>query len=159
MIRAETKLSVTGQDNFDQLLKRMKSIQEAYVTIGFHDDAGEYPGGQSVVEVALWNEYGTDQNPARPFFASAMDENASLIQQWQEEVINGILDGKYDVEKGLEVLGFRIKTLVENKIKSNVPPPNAPSTVAHKQAEGVAPNTLIDTGLMLRSITFKVFLK
>ena len=142
------------------MAKRLKQLKGAYVTIGVHEDAGQYTEGShppSVVEVALWNEFGTSNIPERSFLRSAIDGNESLINSWLKEVCQKITFGEITVEKGLEIIGYRTQVLIQNKIKSNVPPPNAPSTVAQKQRDGVAPNTLINTGLLLRSITYKVF--
>lgn len=140
-------------------LKQIPEANRAYVTIGVHEDAGSYTKGDNpptVVEVALWNEYGTTRTPERSFFRSTIDENASLLNQWREEVMGNILFKQWTVYHALETIGFRVQTLIQNKIKSHVPPPNAPSTIEDKQRRGVAPETLIDSGLMLRSVTFQV---
>ncbi len=156
MIKVSTTTSVKGQELVRQFLDRIKRGSDAYVSVGVHEGAGSYPDGQSVVEVALWNEYGTRTIPERSFLRSTVDENIPLLNSWREEMIGKVLHEGWTVHKALEAIGFRLQVLIQNKIKSNVPPPNAPSTVAHKKAEGVAPDTLIETGLLLRSITFEV---
>lgn len=155
-------------DSIKMLGKRIKGLEGAFVTIGVHEDAGKYtdgPNPPTVVEVALWNEFGTEHIPERSFLRSAIDDNEGTINQWRTEALNKILSGDWPVSKGLEMIGFRVQQLIQNKIKSSVPPPNAPSTVAAKQASGVLPGslpaggstgTLIDTGLLLRSISFRV---
>lgn len=176
-MKSQTK--VKGQDRVDRLRSKLRKFPHAYVQIGFFQGAGKYPGEDApeVVEVALWNEYGTSNMPARPFLGPAVDEHIDLINRWREEMITNIIEKDWEIQKALEAIGFRIKTLIENKIKSNVPPPNAPGTIAHKQSQGQLPkkvkgqggaegraalaaggktNTLIDTGLMLRSVTYKV---
>ena len=142
-----------------QLEKKLKKINSAYVTIGVHEGAGTYSKNSenpTVAQVALWNEFGTQHIPQRSFIRSALNENLDKINQWREEAVNQILSDEITVEKALESIGFRIQILIQNKIKSNVPPPNAASTLARKYKEGVASNTLIETGLLLRSITYKV---
>jgi hypothetical protein len=52
----------------------------------------------------------------------------------------------------LKLVGEAAKADIQAKIRSNVPPPNAPSTIAQKGSS----KTLIDTGAMLRSIDYKV---
>ncbi|OPY54712.1 MAG: hypothetical protein A4E48_00291 [Methanosaeta sp. PtaU1.Bin060] len=44
---------------------------------------------------------------------------------------------------------IKLENAIKQKIQSNVPPPNAPSTIARKGHS----NTLIDTGEMLESVT------
>lgn len=158
------KTTVKGQELVDKFFREIKKAENSYVTIGLHEDAGTYPPGKdgisvSVVEVGLWNEFGTETSPERSFLRSAIDEGQSQIEAWRMELMSKVMMGTMSLEKSLEAMGFRIMTLVQNKIKSNVPPPNAPSTVAAKERHGVAPNTLIDTGLMLRSVTYKVVIK
>lgn len=138
----------------------LAKVRGSYVTIGVHEDAGRYSGSNapSVVEVALWNEFGTSHIPERSFLRAALDENVALINNWREEAIGMLLQGA-QVETALSMLGFRIMTLIQNKIKSNVPPPLAQGTVDAKVKDGVAPVTLIDTGLLLRSIAYKVVTK
>lgn len=163
-----THTTVKGDKQVKDFLRRVKFAKNSYVTIGVHQEAGQYKfsgtekTGSSppptVVEVALWNEYGTSTSPERSFLRSAIDENASLINQWRFEMIDKILNKGWTVEKALTAIGFRIQVLIQNKIKSNVPPPNEPGTKAQKKRDGVGDATLIWSGLMLRSITFKVVL-
>lgn len=167
-IKPQVKVYDPKGREFKELLKRMKGVGRSYVTIGVHSDAGRYTEGKSppsVAEVALWNEYGVPASPRRPaipersYLRSAIDQNASLINKWREELMRDIIDGKRTAEDALRAMGFRIQVLVQNKIKSNVPPPNAKRTVERKRKKGLAPNTLIETGLLLRSIGFKVHAK
>lgn len=204
------KINVSIQDkkdpNADKIFKELKKLNGSYVTVGIHQDAGQYPDGQDVVQVALCNEFGTDTIPERSFFRSAIDGNQSKINAWQEEALERVLSGQWTAEHALESIGFKIQILIQNKIQSNVPPPNAPSTVRKKMNSGTLPKsirifdknigqfkkgskynsktgeygvfkrltgevaanylsasghtkTLIDTGLMLRSVTYKVIMK
>lgn len=158
MISAKTKTTVKGQEGFDRLRRVLTQYKNAYVTIGVHEGAGEYQSGISVVQVALFNEYGTERSPARSFIASTIDDKEAEINEIRDKAIDAILEGKMDIDKALQMIGFRIQTLIQNKIKSNVPPPNAPSTLKQKAKDGVGSATLIHTGLLLRSITYKVTL-
>lgn len=146
------------------LAKRIAQMKRSYVTIGIHSDAGQYGDtGVEVYEVALWNEFGTPNAahpiPERSFFRSALNENEGVLNELREQLIQDITEGKVTVKKALEKVGFRVKTLIENKIKSNVPPENAESTKNAKIAAGYGTNTLIASGLLLRSVTYKVEMK
>lgn len=143
----------------DHLLKQLPHLRKMYVTIGFHEDAGSYDDGTSVVEVALWNEFGTKTSPVRSFIRSTLEEKVDDINNWREEALKKIIEEGWTAEKALSMIGLRVSILIQNKIKSNVPPPNAPSTVDHKKSEGTANRTLIETGLMLRSVTYRVMTK
>lgn len=170
MIKHKIQTQVVS-DQTPKFKEMLKKLQSAYVTIGIHENAGQYEDGTSVVNVALWNEFGTERIPERSFFRSALTENEGKINQWREEAISNIMEKGWTVKKALDMVGFRVQLLIQNKIKSNVPPPNAPSTIESKQRSGVSPKsgfkpgfesrtgTLIDSGLMLRSVTFRSFVK
>jgi hypothetical protein len=157
------KISVTTSDKksaaIAKFMANARKVSGSYVSVGFHGGAGNYEDGTDVVEVALWNEFGTRTSPERSFIRSAIDANLDKINKWREEGLNNMLTKGWTMEKALDMLGFRLQTLIQNKIKSNVPPPNADSTVAQKKRDGVAPNTLIHTELMLRSVTYRVVIK
>lgn len=158
LIKATTQITDSDPGMFKRLRKLMHDIENAYVSVGVHEDAGSYPGtnAPTVVEVALWTEFGTRSQPERSWLRSAVDENMGLIDRWREEVLEQIWEEKITVAQGLEIIGFRMQVLVQNKIKSNVPPPNAESTLAEKRRDGVGDGTLIHSGLLMRSVTFKV---
>ena len=156
MIKSKSQTKTSGEDGVKRLRDELKRAGKSYVTIGIHDDAGQYPKGTpSVQEVALWNEFGTKDIPERSFIRSTVDENAAKFNQWQDEMATNIIEG-WTFQKALEAVGLRIQFLIQNKIKSNVPPSNADSTRASKQRRGVGDRTLIDSGLLLRSVGFKV---
>lgn len=159
MISVKTESKWKGQDKYDAFLKNMKGIKGSFVTIGFHDGAGSYADGTSVIQVALWNEFGTETIPERSFIRSTVYGHESQINSWREELISQIMEGKCTVRHALETIGFRLRELMKNKIGSNVPPPNSESTTEHKRREGVAPRTLVETGLMQRSVEFYVVMK
>lgn len=169
-MKSSTHTTVKGQDLVDRFLKEIKQASTSYVTIGLHEDAGTYPPDKdgesvSVVSVALWTEFGTQphgKHPGTPEYAwmrKTMDENQDLIERWRNELMSKVMMGEMTLEKSLEAMGFRLMTLLQNTIKSNLPPPNKPSTAAEKTRKGVAVQTLIDTGLMLRSITYRVVIQ
>jgi len=157
-----------------QFRRNLKGVQHSYVTIGLHEGAGNYPSGVSVVQVGLWNEFGVEPHtvnppkgqgymhpgqPERSFIRSTIRENSDKINRWRVEMIRNMMKKNWTVEKCLRAMGTRIQILIQNKIKSGVEPVNAPSTLAAKAAKGVGSKTLMDSKLMLRSVTFKVVLK
>lgn len=161
MIKVTAKTTEIKKYDIGNLLER---LQKGYVTIGVHEDAGYYETssgeqGPLVAEVALWNEFGTSTSPERSFLRSAIDDNASELNAYREELLANIIFKGWTIEKALEALGIRIQFMIQNKIKSNIPPKLSASTIASKKRKGVAPVTLIDSGLMLRSITYKVNLE
>lgn len=146
----------TNKARLQKLKAEFERAKGAYVAVGVHEGAGEYDDGPSVVQVALWNEFGTHNIPSRPFIRSAIHGKVAEINAWRAEVIKKILSGDMTIKKALEVIGFRLRETIRNNINSNMPPPNAPSVVAYKKSQGIAPRTLVETALLLRSVEFKV---
>ncbi len=163
MIRSKISTKVKSQKiDVKKFLESIAGAKNSYVTIGLHEDAGQYTEGKnppSVVEVGFWTEFGTETSPSRSWLRSTMDEGDREINQWGDEAIENIIFKGWSLEKALNMMGFRIQVLIQNKIKSNVGPALAQSTIDEKVRHGVAPVTLIDTGLMLRSVTYQVVLK
>lgn len=157
MLKAKATVTEKGTSHWEAFRKSIDQLKGAYVSVGITEN--EYEDGTSVILVALWNEFGIENIPSRPFIRSVMDGKIELINKWRKEVLGKILDGKMTVEKGLETLGFRIRELIKNQINSNMPPPNADSTAARKRAKGVAPRTLVESTLLLRSVEYKVVLQ
>lgn len=156
MITPKITFEVKGDKAHAELLKRAKELKRAFLTVGIHEDAGVYADGVSVVEVALWSEFGTETAPERSFIRSTLEERAGLINQWRIELLGKVIDGTMTVTVAMNALGFRLRELIRAKINSNVPPPNAPSVAARKRAKGLAPRTLVESGLLLRSVEYRV---
>ncbi len=170
MIIPVTSTSDVGKAAFDKLVTTLKKASNSYVTIGVHQDAGKYTDGPNppdVVEVALWNEFGTDGGtwngngiPERSFMRSAIDENQAKLDQWREQAIENILFKGWDVQKALEFIGFRIQDLIWKKMDSGVEPVNTDATIEAKIAAGEQPIiTLQATRLLRRSITYRVVIR
>jgi hypothetical protein len=104
--------------------------------------------------VAVANEFGTDTIPERSYIRSTHDENAKT--KWAEyaaELRHQIVAMGMKTDRALGLMGQLIKTSIQAKIRSNIPPPNAPSTIA---AKGGKDKTLINTGQLLNSINYEV---
>lgn len=131
-------------NELERIIKDIESLAKTEIKVGIIDD--EY-----VAEYATYNEYGTSKIPARSFIRSTVDQKA----EWSkaiEKTYNNIIDGKVSLNDGVNKLGATARDDIKSTINSNVPPPNAPSTVARKKHS----KTLIDTGLMRDSITYEV---
>lgn len=112
--------------------------------------AGEAPG--DVVEYAHYNEFGTERIPERPFIRTTMREQGGKYMRGLKSEAKQILRGQTSMSGTLNRLGMVAAGDIQDTIGSNVPPPNAPSTIAQKGSSG----TLIETGRMRQSMTWKV---
>ena len=59
------KVSVKGGDKLKKALREMGKGGVKGVEVGYWDS--EYEDGMPVAQVAVWNEFGTERTPERPF--------------------------------------------------------------------------------------------
>ena len=120
----------------------------------------KYPDGTSVVDVAIWNEFGHGV-PERPAWRNSVPKIIDKVNQLikEQHLVND------DAELSLNV-SFMKKAgaLAQGEIQQSIvdlrEPPNAPSTIAKKRKRHSDltkdPNPLIDTGTLRRSITYRI---
>jgi len=164
--------SVTIKDRgLARIIGELREASKLHVTVGVHQDAAPHvqEGPQSVAgseaqvvheqqptnaQIAAWNEFGTEDGhvPERSFLRATIDERAKDIRAVQRKALKAVVSGKMDARQGLGVIGEFVKGAVQQKIVSNVPPPNAPSTIALKGSS----MPLVDTGQLRQSITYTV---
>lgn len=140
---------------FKKIVATIQSVATSYVTVGVQgDQAGQTDGksGATLAEIATANEFGTDRIPARSFIRSTMDESRADIANVQQRAFAAVVTGQRSVHDGLSLIGMAAQAKIQAKISSNIPPPNAPSTIAAKGSS----STLIDTGQLRQSISFEV---
>lgn len=124
-----------------------KFMGKERLEIGFFETA-RYPNGTFVAQVARYNEFGTLNIPMRPFFRNAIQKN---IKKWYATLQNAI-NQNATPSKALSIVGEVARADIIQSITDLRTPPNAESTIKQKKST----NPLIDTGLMRRSVTYKV---
>lgn len=131
-----------------ELKKILKKENLKSLEVGFLESA-KYPNGQSVAEVAYWNNYGLGV-PTRPFFTNAVENNA---EKWNN-AIKSILQKqeKINFTAVLDTLGNLIVADIQKSITNIRTPPNSKITIQNKKSS----NPLIDTGLMRSSVTYRI---
>ena len=131
-------------------------IKRPHVAVGFQGESGgaRHPEGDgaTVADVATFNEFGTKDIPERSFIRSTMDEEKPELLRLNKRLFRLMSAGKMTTERALNILGLKIKALIQKKITDLKDPPNHPKTIARKKSS----NPLIDTGTMRQSVTFKV---
>jgi bacteriophage protein of unknown function (DUF646) len=106
-------------------------------------------GDVSVAQVAYWNEYGTANIPARPFFRNTIAEKQD---EWADNAASILQHTDGDVGKALALIGEGVKGDIVETIQNFREPENAPSTVKKKGFN----KPLIDTGDLWRAIQSEV---
>ena len=128
------------------------------VTINGNKKTFKSEGGQSVAQVAVWNNFGTNKKttiwngelvgktPPRPFFTDVFKNQKDKIKELvQRALVTG-------TDRDFNIVGDRIKTLIQDSMKNGNWKENASLTKLLKKSE----RPLIDTGLLYNSVTYSV---
>ena len=172
----------------DELIKKLDTKYE--IVVGFpkekqivyppDDRKGHHnKGGQTVAQVANWNEFGTKNKkgnkhiPSRPFLRTALKKNRSEIMRL---VQNAFLPKNINNSNNLDKIGMIMVQMVKSSIRNGNWVPNAEQTKISKlkyktkklllktdekskkivQEEMNKNKPLIDRGIMLKSVNYEV---
>lgn len=142
---------------YKSLMQSVDALRDAKVTVGIGEREGSarYENGVSVIDVAVWNEFGTANAPARSFIRGWFDASQTEIKKRLLAMLTDNIRKRASAQQlldGLDRLGEWMVSRVKERIYDGIPPPNAPSTVKKKGIN----IPLIDTGLLFSSITYTV---
>lgn len=129
-------------------LRDIPELKAGKVKVGF-------PAGMAdsdVVNIAVWNHYGTRTIQERPFLENAIRANRSKYRQAMQVSAEKILRGSTSVAAVMSKLGILAQRHIQEEITALKDPANAASTIAKKGSS----NPLIDTGRMRGSVTYEV---
>lgn len=143
------KIDIKGVDELcERLRKQMKKVKGARA--GYIGNQS-YPNGLTVAENALIQEYGTDTIPPRPFLRKTLKQQKKWAK-FTKEMFDANGDGTLTLEQIAGQVGIMMKQDIQDSINSNIPPPNAESTIRQKGSS----KTLIDTGTLRNSVQSEV---
>ena len=108
-------------------------------------------GSHDMVDIAIYNHFGTRHIPARPFMADCAEQNAAQIDEAQRRVVYRVLDGA-NVDAMLHQLGNWYRDVQRAHIRHGNWVPNAPATIRRKGSD----RPLIDTGQLVASVGYEV---
>jgi hypothetical protein len=146
--------------NFKKLLKR---LEKRVVLVGI--PAGQNPREGKIGNAALYYlmETGSPaQNiPPRPTLVpgvrSVRKEVGSKMRAAMRRAMKTGADVETVLDAGLKAAGLTAVSAVQQRIRANTPPPLAESTLRKRKKRGVTrTNTLIDTGEMMKSVTYVI---
>lgn len=141
------------------LLKRLKEFKKAIIKIGVQGpDSWKMTDGVPVVRYAAANEFGTknagrNRNvviPERSFLRSTTDKKKGWRKEIDQAYVN-VFEGKDAAIAAIAKVGIVARDDVIQTITDGVAPANARSTIAKKKSS----KTLIDTGTLRNSISYK----
>jgi len=141
-------VTFTETDNTDKILNELRLLQVSEIQGGVF---GEKDANLPVYASA--NEFGTQDGriPERAFLRKTFDDDNAIRQVF--DFGSQIYDKTGDIKSMLKAMGAKLVSEIQKSIDSNIPPPNAPSTI---KAKGGKDKTLIDTGRMRQGVTYKI---
>ncbi|MFT8482706.1 MAG: hypothetical protein ABF689_06815 [Gluconobacter cerinus] len=169
--RVQAQLNGIGRELQGGWMKRLLSrvLRRAqalpHLNAGFLEGASPEKDGTPVAMAAYYNEFGTENIPARPFMRRTIAKNQD---QWPKLLAASLKAAKGDLEKALDMTAERIVTQIQAEIESLQDPPLAKSTIDNRlrvsRRNGsirrvnmqTAVKPLIDTGHMLNSVAHEV---
>lgn len=150
-----------GYDKFKRQMMRMKRLTP-YVAVGFVGESAWQPkededgpsADVTVVDVATFNEFGTNRIPARPFVRTTFEMNEKKFVSIIRQIKIQLATGNVAIKDGLSLVGLFAQSEIQKTIgkSDSLFEPNAPSTIEKKGSS----KPLIDTGQMRQSVTFEV---
>lgn len=150
---------------FSELKKVEQQVKGPVVKVGILSGATT-DEGQNVAQYAVYNEFGTEHIPARPFMRRTVETKSERWNKIAEAAMrNRVIDPDM-VHTVLQTVGLAAASDVQETIASNMAPPNSPKTMERK-TKGIkgagkgepkthVPGTLIDTGTMIKAISHRV---
>jgi hypothetical protein len=137
---------------YKKLKNKINSSNDLEVAVGIHEDAGLNENGEDILQYAIWNHFGTESIPERPFVTLSSDRHKNWEKQIKKAFEN-FLDQKTSLKEEASKVGEiavkDMKSIIENK---EVPPPNAELTAKRKGFN----HPLIETGALIKSIKYKI---
>lgn len=146
------KITAAGE----KFLKELQELSQMQVRVGFqrgkkHKGKGKRAGAD-LVDIALYNELGTDTIPSRPFLAQTVDQQGETIKQASAELIVQVVEGKMKGKQALKNIGVLVKGAVQQQMVEGEFVPNAPSTIQRKGSD----KPLIDTGQLRQGVSYQI---
>lgn len=139
---------------FDEFFDSTEKLGLKKVEVGYQQGEGEGEDGIDLTELAIIQEFGAKNIPARPFVRNSFDLNKGDIGVEGEKLLNKYLDGKVDADTTLEIWGDSFRNIMMNGVVTRelFLEENAESTIRRKGSD----TPLIDTSRMINGSTVKV---
>lgn len=147
------------EERLRNVLRHLYASNKA-VKVGILENATNADTGASIAEYAYFNEFGTKNIPARPFFRNAISDNTD---KWASSIENqfktmGITDRNV-VEKALKKTGQLMRSDIQQSISKGDFEPLAPETIARKEGRLKELKALKKSGQTIKKSQYTIPLK
>jgi len=144
---------------FQRIDLDVKRLRDRSVKIGIIGGNSRYDNSDeseavTVVDYAIFNEFGTDTIPERPFMATTHARYSDQIAKFTDFMVQRMIDGKISDDTLLQNIGLRYQGLIRKTIREakTWAAPNAERTIAEKGSS----SPLIDTGRLIQAVNYEV---
>ena len=176
MFTVNIKVKNKDPKAYEKLKKRLLAMSSKKVVAGFpkgklnnpHYEGSKGHPGASIIDVAIWNEFGTYNIPRRDFLNPASAKWQEYFKQMVEENQEEIVTGKLKIDNFLKTMGEAGAEFIRSSIIKLDTPPNAPITIEGgwmKNKKSGKPfkvkgkkssNPLVDTGDLSKAPTYEI---
>lgn len=147
VIEVSTKLTDMG---IDKVLENVMELGGKQVKVGIQAGSGSHDG-VDILDIAIYNHFGTRNIPSRPFVSDCFDKNQGQISEAKKRIVYRVMEGM-PASTGLAQLGQWYQDVLKGHIRNGGWVPNAPATVKRKGSS----RPLIDTGQLVNSVRWKI---
>ena len=127
--------------------------------LGIDKDMKGKDSKTTILDYAVYNEFGTKHIPPRPFMRNAIEKNSRTIEKYIEAKTNEVLEGKITGRQALMQLGEYMRGIIVLSIKnaSKWAKPLSPKTIKIKTKDGQKDRgILIDESFLIESIRYQI---
>ena len=145
------RIKIGDKTRVPAMKRRLRDMNGTRIKVGVLDDP-------ELAVIAAANELGTNKAgakrnvtiPERSFIRVTADSKKEVAKAFENA--SDVIDLEKPALKPLDVIGVQLAESVREKIRSSIPPPNKPSTIAAKGSS----RTLIDVGTLVGEIKHEV---
>lgn len=137
----------------NEMLRQADALNGSGVKVGIQAGSGSQ-GGVDMVDIAIYNEFGTSRIPARPFIRDAAEKYRQDVGTTMEHLARRVENGA-SPDTALHSLGQWYQARQQEHIRSGEFKPNAPATIKRKGSSV----PLIDKGRLVNSVRYEVLKK
>ena len=135
---------------FDNIIRQALKLDGKGVKVGIRRGKGSHDG-TDMLDIAVYNHFGTATIPARPFVSDCAEKNAGQIQEAQKRLVYRVYQGSLSADGALAQLGAWYVNVQKGHILHGGWTPNAPATIKRKGSN----KPLVDTGQLVNTVDWE----
>jgi len=135
---------------FDNIIRQALKLDGKGVKVGIRRGKGSHDG-TDMLDIAVYNHFGTATIPARPFVSDCAEKNAGQIQEAQKRLVYRVYQGGLSADGVLAELGAWYVNVQKGHILHGGWTPNAPATIKRKGSN----RPLVDTGQLVNTVDWE----